>query len=107
MQPTPDTLVRVNVYGYTKKNGAPALQWQVTNGSGPGCPAPDATNFPALMTAGNDLVVSMSCFNFTPFFANVLGAGNMLLNQTIIARPRASTTLNCITVSGGSTLCTS
>ena len=107
MQPTPDTLVRVNVFGYTIKNGAPALNWQVNNANGPPCPAPDTTNFPALMTTGNDLVVSVSCFNFTPYFANVVGGGSMLLHQTIAARPRASTTLNCVTVSGGNTLCSS
>jgi hypothetical protein len=31
----------------------------------------------------------------------------MLLQQTIASRPRASSTLNCVTVSGGSTSCTS
>ena len=107
MQPTSDNLVRVNVYGYTLNGTNPTLKWQVNNSKGPTCTTPDTSNFANLMAAGNDLVVSVSCFSFTPYFANVLGSGSFLLNQSITSRPRASTTLNCVTVPGGSTSCTS
>ena len=107
MQPTQDTLVRVNVYGYTLNGTTPTLKWKVTNAKGPTCTTPDTSNFTNLMAAGNDLVVSVSCFNFTPYFANVLGVGSFLLNQSITSRPRASTTLNCITAAGSTTSCTS
>ena len=107
MQPTSDTLVRVNVYGYTLNGTTPTLKWQVNNAKGPTCTTPDTSNFNSLMAAGNDLVVSVSCFRFTPYFANVLGVGSFLLNQSITSRPRASTTLNCVTVAGGTTSCTS
>ena len=107
MQPTPDNLVRVNVFGYTMVGTTPTLKWQVNNAKGPSCTTPDMSNFASLMAAGNDLVVSVSCMNFTPYFANVLGAGSFLLNQSIASRPRGSSALNCVTVSGGNTSCTS
>lgn len=112
MQPTPASDVHVNVYGYYMKNGSPTLRWQANNGSGPTCRAPDTGNFANLMTSGNDLIVSVTCMTYSPFITsfmgnNILGATSFLLNQTIASRPRGSTTLNCITVAGGSTSCSS
>jgi len=111
MQPTPDTAVQVNVFGYYLKNGVPTQRWHASNGNGPTCTAPDTTNYVNLMSgSNNDLVVSVACFSYTPyvasFFGNaILGHTNFLLNQTITSRPRASSTLNCITVAGGTTSC--
>ena len=107
MQPTPDNLVRVNVYGYTLNGTTPTLQWQINNAKGPACTTPNTGNFANLMAAGNDLVVSVSRMNFTPYFANVLGVGSFLLNQSITSRPRSSTKLNCITATGSTTSCSS
>ena len=113
MSPTPASNVRVNVYGYYLMNGTtPTVKWTVTNGNGPICNAVDPTNFANLMSAGNDLVVSVSCLNYSPFIAqflgtNLLGSTSFLLNQTITSRPRASLALNCVTVAGGSTACAS
>ena len=112
MQPTPAADVHVNVYGYYMKNGAATLRWQVTNGNGPSCNAPDTSNFANLMVSGNDLVVSVSCMNYAPFVASflgnsILGATTFLLNQSIASRPRGSSALNCVTVAGGNTSCSS
>ena len=112
MQPTPTTQVRVNVYGYYLNNGTVKLRWQVNNGNGPTCNAPDTSNFANLMATGNDLVVSVSCMTYVPvitsFMGNsILGGTSFLLNQSIALRPRGSVTLNCVTVSGGSTSCSS
>jgi Flp pilus assembly protein TadG len=113
MQPTPTANVRVNVYGYYLNGTAPTVRWQVTNGSGPSCSLPDTTNFQTMMsTSSNDLVVAVTCMNYTPWVAtflgsNLLGGTTMLLQQTIASRPRASATLNCVTVSGGTTACSS
>ena len=112
MQPTPDTQVRVNVYGYYLNNGAVKLRWQVNNANGPTCTAPDTSNFANLMASGNDLVVSVSCMTYTPVIASfmgksILGGTSFLLNQSIALRPRGSLTLNCVTVSGGNTSCSS
>lgn len=111
MQPTPTANVRVNVYGYYLNGTAPTIRWQVTNGSGPTCSLPDTTNFSSMMsTSSNDLVVAVTCMNYTPWVAtflgtNLLGGTTFLLQQTIASRPRASATLNCVTTSGGSTAC--
>jgi len=112
MQPTPTADVHVDVYGY-RLNGATVTQrWKVTNGNGPVCSTPDTTNFAGMMSASNDLVVSVTCMNYTPFIAtflgtNLLGSTSFLLNQQITSRPRSSTTLDCVTASGSATLCTS
>ncbi|MEP6828659.1 MAG: TadE/TadG family type IV pilus assembly protein [Aestuariivirga sp.] len=112
MQPTPATSVRVNVYGYYLKNGVATLRWQVNNGNGPTCKAPDTSNFANLMVTGNDLVVSVSCMTYAPVItsfmgSSILGGTSFLLNQSIALRPRGSLTLNCVTVSGGNTSCSS
>ena len=112
MQPTPAAQVRVNVYGYYLKNGAATIRWQVNNGGGPSCTAPDTSNFANLMASGNDLVVSVSCMNYAPVITSfmgqsILGGTTFLLNQSIALRPRGSLTLNCVTVSGGNTSCSS
>jgi Flp pilus assembly protein TadG len=113
MQPTPTANVRVNVYGYYLNGSTPTIRWQVNNGSAVSCSLPDTTNFSTMMsTSSNDLVVAVACMNYTPWVAtflgtNLLGGTNMLLQQTIASRPRASATLNCVTATGGSTACTS
>ncbi len=107
MQPTSDTLVHVDIYDYTWVGTTPTLSWKVNSAGVPKCNLPDTSNLGNLMAAGNDIVISVSCFTFTPFFANVLGTGGYLLNQSIASRPRASATLKCITQAGGTTACTS
>ena len=112
MQPTPDTDVHVDVFGYYMKSGAATLRWQVNNGKGPICTAPDTSNFANLMATGNDLIVAVSCMNYKPFITtfmgdNILGASTFKLNQTVMSRPRGSTTLNCIIATGSTTSCSS
>ncbi|MDE2384163.1 MAG: pilus assembly protein [Alphaproteobacteria bacterium] len=110
MSPTPSTDVHVDVYGYYMNGATVTKKWKASNGGSPTCTAPDTTNYANLMSAGNDLVVSVACMNYSPFIAqfmgtNVLGKTSFLLNQTITSRPRASLSLNCVTVAGGSTSC--
>lgn len=112
MQPTPAANVRVNVFGYYLNGSTPTIRWQVTNGNGPTCTAPDTTNFSTLMSSGNDIVVAVTCMNYTPWVATflgtkLLGSTSFLLSQTIASRPRASSTLACYTTSTGTTACTS
>ena len=112
MQPTPAANVRVNVYGYYLNGTTPTIRWQRNNGGSPSCAAPNASNFTSLMSSSNDVIVAVSCMNYTPWVAtfmgtNLLGSTTFLLSQTIASRPRASATLNCVTASGGSTACTS
>jgi len=112
MQPTGAADVHVDVYGYRLNGAAVTQRWKATNGGAPVCPVPDTTNFSGMMSASNDLVVSVTCMNYTPFIAtflgtNLLGSTSFLLSQQITSRPRTSTTLDCVTASGSATLCTS
>ena len=113
MQPTPTANVRVNVYGYYLNGSAVTQRWKITNGNGPTCTAPDTTNFSTMMsTSSNDLVVAVTCMNYTPWVAtflgtNLLGGTTMLLQQNIAVRPRASSTLTCYTDSSKTSSCAS
>ncbi|MBG1233949.1 TadE/TadG family type IV pilus assembly protein [Aestuariivirga litoralis] len=112
MQPTPSANVRVNLYGYYLNGTTPTIRWQANNGSGPTCAAPDTSTYATLMTSGNDLVVAVTCMNYTPWVAtffgqSLVGGTTFLLSQTIASRPRASATLSCVTTSGGTTACSS
>jgi len=111
MQPTGVSDVHVDVYGYRLNGTIVTQRWKANNGGTPTCPAPDTSNFTGMMSSSNDLVVSVTCMNYTPFIAtflgnNLLGATSFLLSQQITSRPRTSTTLDCITATGNTTLCT-
>jgi hypothetical protein len=102
MKPTSDSTVRIIVRGYRKTGTNPPAQiWSVDNGKGPSCgSAPDAASMTALMTAGNDLIVTQSCAIFKPYMGmwlgdELLGTMTPKVEQTVVVRPRVSATLNC------------
>ena len=111
MDPTPDSKVTVNVYGFRNTAGTVSQIWKVTNGKGPGCAAitASATMLP-LMTAGNDLVVSQACMTYTPYVATfmgtkILGATSFAVKQAVTLRPRASLKLDCYATTVGGAAC--
>jgi Flp pilus assembly protein TadG len=112
MNPTPVNQVTVNVYGYRMVAGTPTQQWKSSNGSGPGCnTSPPTSSMAPLMAAGNDLVVSMACYRFTPYVATfmgdkLLGSTTLKVEQTIMVRPRSTAKLDCYTTSSLATKCT-
>jgi hypothetical protein len=64
-----------------------------------------------LMAAGNDLVVSMACYRFTPYVATfmgdkLLGSTTLKVEQTIMVRPRSTSKLDCYTTVALTTKCT-
>jgi Flp pilus assembly protein TadG len=101
MAPTPQTDVRVEVYGYRSVNGTITKIWSTSNGNGPACgAAPATTSMASLMAAGNDVIVSRSCMNWTPYVvsflgSSIMGASTFLISQSISVRPRTSLTLTC------------
>jgi Flp pilus assembly protein TadG len=101
MAPTPQTDVRVEVWGYRNVSGTVTKIWSTSNGNGPACgAAPSTANMTSLMAAGNDVIVSRSCMNWTPYVSSflgnsILGASSFLITQSISVRPRTSLTLTC------------
>ncbi len=112
MSPTPISNVTINVYGYRMVSTTPTQIWKTTNGSGPGCTAlPKASAMTPLMAAGNDLVITISCYNYTPYVATflgnkILGSTSMKIEQVIMVRPRSTLKLECFTTVAQTALCT-
>ena len=112
MSPTPISSVNVNLYGYRLVSGTPTQIWKTSKGSGPTCSTtPQTGSMAALMTAGNDLIIAITCMNYTPYVANfigeeVLGDTSFALEQTVMLRPRSTLTLECRVGSSTGALCT-
>jgi Flp pilus assembly protein TadG len=114
MAPTPMSDVRVEVYGFRNVGGTVTQIWTTSNGQGPACSSASAM-LPAsmlpLMQAGNDLIVTRTCMNFTPYVAafmgnSIMGSTIFPVNASISVRPRASLVLNCYTTTvAAGTLC--
>ena len=111
MNPTPIGNVTINMYGYRMVGTTPTQQWKTTNGTGPGCNnAPQVSAMTPLMGAGNDLVVSVACYRFTPYVATfmgdkILGNTTIKVEQLIMVRPRSTAKLDCYTSTAQTTLC--
>jgi Flp pilus assembly protein TadG len=109
--PTPATDFRVEVYGFRKVSGAVVQVWKTGKGSGPVCTStPDTSAMPDLMTANNDVVVAIACMQYAPYVASfmgesILGATSFNVEQTIMVRPRSTTTLTCYATTVGGSVC--
>jgi Flp pilus assembly protein TadG len=111
MSPTPISNVTINVYGYRMVGTTPTQTWKTGNNAGPGCTAtPPTGSMTQLMTTGNDLIVAIACYNYTPYVAtfmgeNLLGSTSIKIQQTIMVRPRSTAKLDCFTTVAQTTLC--
>jgi Flp pilus assembly protein TadG len=112
MSPTPLANVTINVYGYRMVGVTPTQIWKTSNGSGPGCNAvPSVAKMTPLMAAGNDLIVSIACYNYTPYVATflgdkLLGSTSIKIEQVIMVRPRSTAKLDCYTTVAQTASCT-
>jgi Flp pilus assembly protein TadG len=112
MAPTPASAVRIEIYGYRTVAGAVTKIWETSSGTGPACSTtPDTGAMPALMTATNDIVVAITCMDYTPYVGTFLGEqliGGTSFNveQAIMVRPRATTALTCYETAVGGAVCT-
>ena len=110
-QPTASSDVRLELYGYRLVSGTPTQQWTTNNNKGTACSgAISTTNMAGLMASGNDLVVSRACIIYTPYLAtffgnSILGFSSFSVQQTIMLRPRSTTTLTCYTTTVGGAVC--
>jgi len=111
MAPTPASSVRINLFGYRNVSGSVTQIWKTSNGIGPTCSTtPDTSAMTSLMTANNDIVVAITCMDYTPYVAtflgeNLIGGTNFNVEQAIMVRPRSTTTLTCYQTVVGSAVC--
>ncbi len=112
MNPTPANQVTINLYGYRMVGTTPTQRWKTSNGVGPGCNnAPPVASMANLMAAGNDLIVSIACYRYTPYVATfmgdkLLGSTTIKVEQVIMVRPRSTAKLDCYTTAAMTTSCT-
>ena len=94
--PTP---VRVEVYNYRRSGGAALLVWKRDNGVSSACTPPVTTSLVNLMGASNDIILVVTCADYTPILAQITGTsrlGNLLrMREQIAVRPRFSLNLDC------------
>jgi hypothetical protein len=92
---------RVEIYAYRRSVGLlPVLRWDLNNGVGVPCGAPSQAGLGGLMTAGNDLVITVVCVTHEPIITtiigkNILGRTEFTLRDQIVMRPRAGSFLEC------------
>ncbi len=72
--PTPANRIHVDVYGYRKVGTTVTQIWKTKSPLGPLCSTtPNTTAIGQLMTASNDVVVTITCMDYTPYIATFLG----------------------------------
>jgi Flp pilus assembly protein TadG len=118
LKPMASSGVNIDVWGFRPNAGNTAFTnpWTIKNGAGCGT-APTAAGLNTLTTAGNDLIIARVCTTYTPWLAKwwsgttsswngyVIGKATFAINESTAQRPRASKTLDCVTVAGGTTAC--
>jgi hypothetical protein len=62
------------------------------------------------MTASNDVVVAITCMDYTPYIAtflgeHLLGATTFNVEQAIMVRPRSTSQLTCYQTTVGGAVC--
>ncbi len=91
---------RVEIYNFRRVAGQAVLRWDIDNGVGQPCGAPNPQSLGDLMVAGNDVLVTVVCERHTPIIAiflgkMILGRLEFTLREQIAMRPRAGNFLEC------------
>lgn len=94
LSPFPTSTVGVQIYDYQINGSNVSQRWSKSFGASCGA-APETTDFAALMTEGNDLVVARSCITLMPITGKVISNTSHLLSKDTALRPRQSLTLTC------------
>ena len=111
LRPLASNEFHVDVYGYRKVGTTVTQIWKTGRAGGPSCStAPDTTAMAALMTASNDVIVAITCMDYTPYMAtflgeSVLGATTFNVEQAIMVRPRSTSMLTCYATTVGGSVC--
>lgn len=97
MAPFDNSAVGVAIYTFRlNASGNPKLEWQ--HAQGPSCgSAPSPTPaMAALMSQGNDLIISRACYNYTYIIGKMVTTGGTItMKEEMTLRPRKSLQLDC------------
>lgn len=97
MVPYDGSSVGLEVFTF-RKNGsnAPALEWQHRSGTNCGAAPSVTADMDDLMSQGNDLIISRTCYNFSYILGNLFsGSTSFMMKDEMTLRPRKSLQLDC------------
>ena len=97
MVPYDGNSVGLEVFTYRKVGAnAPALEWEHRQGTNCGAAPAVTSDMTDLMSQGNDLIISRTCYNFSYILGNLF-SGNTSFKMTdeMTLRPRKSLQLDC------------
>ncbi len=95
IDPIPTSKMVIKVAGYRKVGKSIVKQWSFVKGE-VSCAAPeipDSTK--TLMQDGNDIIVTVGCFNVRTLTGYIFGDAVFHLREEVLLRPRQSATLEC------------
>lgn len=97
MVPYDGTAVGLEVFTFRKVGAnAPAIEWQYRQGTNCGSPPSVTSDMDNLMTQGNDLIISRSCYNFSYILGSLFsGNTSFKMADEMTLRPRKSLQLDC------------
>jgi len=97
MVPYDGSSLGLEIFNYRKVgNNAPTLNWEYRSGINCGSAPAVTADMTALMTQGNDLIVSRTCYNFSYILGNLFsGATSFPMSEEMTLRPRKSLQLDC------------
>jgi len=87
----------LEIFNYRKiGNNAPTLNWEHRSGTNCGAAPAVTADMEALMTQGNDLIISRTCYNFSYILGNLFsGSTSFPMKEEMTLRPRKSLQLDC------------
>lgn len=101
LKPLDEGTVSITVLNYRMADGVLKRQWQRKSAAGPSCASPDTSGITTLMTADNDIIVTVVCMDYEPAMGKllgryVLGMTKFGIQYQVQLRPRESNSLTCI-----------
>jgi len=97
MVPFDGSSLGLEIFNFRKiGTNAPKLNWEHRSGTNCGSAPAVTADMSTLMTQGNDLIISRTCYNFSYILGNLFpGNTSFTMQEEMTLRPRKSLQLDC------------
>lgn len=96
MVPFDGSSLGLEVFTFRLDSGSPKLEWEYRSGTNCGAAPSVSADMSDLMTQGNDLIISRTCYNFSYILGNLFtGSTSIAMDEEMTLRPRKSLQLDC------------